>query len=39
METRTDKSVRRPRGSTNVYADLGYKSTAKCPSVSAPCQT
>jgi predicted XRE-type DNA-binding protein len=26
MKSRTDKSVSRQRGSTNVYADLGYKS-------------
>jgi predicted XRE-type DNA-binding protein len=26
MKTRTDKSVSHQRGSTNVYADLGYKS-------------
>ncbi len=26
MKTRTDKSVSYQRGSTNVYADLGYKS-------------
>lgn len=26
MRTRTDKSVSHQRGSTNVYADLGYKS-------------
>ena len=26
MKTRTDKSVGHQRGSTNVYADLGYKS-------------
>jgi len=25
MKTRTDKSVSHQRGSTNVYADLGYK--------------
>ena len=26
MKARADKSVRHQRGSTNVYADLGYKS-------------
>jgi predicted XRE-type DNA-binding protein len=26
MKSRTDKSVSHQRGSTNVYADLGYKS-------------
>jgi hypothetical protein len=26
MKTRTDKNVSHQRGSTNVYADLGYKS-------------
>ena len=26
MQARNDKSVRHPRGSMNVYADLGYKS-------------
>ena len=26
MKAKTDKSVRHQRGSTNVYADLGYKS-------------
>jgi hypothetical protein len=28
MKARTHKSVRRPRGSSNVYADLGYKVAA-----------